>query len=314
MKNPIIAKVKSEVHKVIVGKDDIIEFLLIAIVAKEHVLLEGVPGIAKTKMANTLAKVLNLEFKRIQFTPDLLPSDITGTMIYNMAIREFELKKGPVFTNLLLGDEINRASPKTQSALLECMQEKQVTIGNNTYKLPVPFIVLATQNPLEMEGVYPLPEAQVDRFLFKLNVNYPTKEEEIQLIQYCPYKTEYLEKVLTAEEIMKLGEEAKNVKITDELIRYIVNIVSATRNHNQVYLGASPRATIAFLETSKIVALFEGRDYVLPDDIKKLSFPILRHRLILTSEAEMSGIKPDQIISNILSTIPVPKSFASKYD
>ena len=307
----LLEEVKKEVHRVIVGKEDIIEFILIAIFAQGHVLMEGVPGIAKTKMANTIAKVLDLEFKRVQFTPDLLPADITGTMVYNMATKEFELKKGPVFTNILLADEINRASPKTQSALLECMQEKQVTIGNKTYKLPFPFIVLATQNPLEMEGVYPLPEAQIDRFLFKLNVTYPTKEEEIFLIKERTYEIENLRKILSAEDILKLKEMAKNeIKISDELIEYIVNIIFATRNHPQVYLGASPRATIALMETSKILALFENRNYVIPDDIKKLSFPILRHRLILTSEAEMGGIKPDKIISDILQSVPVPKSFS----
>ncbi len=306
-----IEEIKKEVHRVIVGKEDIIEFILIAIFAQGHVLMEGVPGIAKTKMANTIAKVLNLEFKRVQFTPDLLPADITGTMVYNMATKEFELKKGPVFTNILLADEINRASPKTQSALLECMQEKQVTIGNKTYKLPFPFIVLATQNPLEMEGVYPLPEAQIDRFLFKLNVSYPTKKEEIFLIKERTYEIENLRKILSAEDILKLSQMAKNeIKISDELIEYIVNIIFATRNHHQVYLGASPRATIALMETSKILALFENRNYVIPDDIKKLSFPILRHRLILTSEAEMGGIKPDKIISDILQSVPVPKSFS----
>lgn len=307
----LLEEVKKEVHRVIVGKEDIIEFILIAIFAQGHVLMEGVPGIAKTKMANTIAKVLDLEFKRVQFTPDLLPADITGTMVYNMATKEFELKKGPVFTNILLADEINRASPKTQSALLECMQEKQVTIGNKTYKLPFPFIVLATQNPLEMEGVYPLPEAQIDRFLFKLNVTYPTKEEEIFLIKERTYEIENLRKILSAEDILKLSQMAKNeIKISDELIEYIVNIIFATRNHPQVYLGASPRATIALMETSKILALFENRNYVIPDDIKKLSFPILRHRLILTSEAEMGGIKPDKIISDILQSVPVPKSFS----
>ena len=306
-----VEEIKKEVHRVIVGKEDIIEFILIAIFAQGHVLMEGVPGIAKTKMANTIAKVLDLEFKRVQFTPDLLPADITGTMVYNMATKEFELKKGPVFTNILLADEINRASPKTQSALLECMQEKQVTIGNKTYKLPFPFIVLATQNPLEMEGVYPLPEAQIDRFLFKLNVSYPTKEEEIFLIKERTYEIENLRKILSAEDILKLSQMAKNeIKISDELIEYIVNIIFATRNHHQVYLGASPRATIALMETSKILALFENRNYVIPDDIKKLSFPILRHRLILTSEAEMGGIKPDKIISDILQSVPVPKSFS----
>lgn len=308
---PLLEEIKKEVHKVIVGKEDIIEFILIAIFAQGHVLMEGVPGIAKTKMANTIAKVLNLEFKRVQFTPDLLPADITGTMVYNMATKEFELKKGPVFTNILLADEINRASPKTQSALLECMQEKQVTIGNKTYKLPFPFIVLATQNPLEMEGVYPLPEAQIDRFLFKLNVSYPTKKEEIFLIKERTYEIENLRKILSAEDILKLSQMAKNeIKISNELIEYIVNIIFATRNHPHVYLGASPRATIALMETSKILALFENRNYVIPDDIKKLSFPILRHRLILTSEAEMGGIKPDKIISDILQSVPVPKSFS----
>lgn len=270
--------------------------------------MEGVPGIAKTKMANTLAKVLDLNFKRIQFTPDLLPSDITGTVIYNMSTREFDLKKGPIFTNLLLGDEINRASPKTQSALLECMQERQVTIGNTTNYLSAPFIVIATQNPLEMEGVYPLPEAQIDRFLFKLDITYPTKEEEMSLIKSGSYKVENINKIITAKQIIKIGEIAEKVQTTDEILDYIVNIVTSTRNNQNIHLGASPRASIAFLETSRVLALIEGRSYVIPDDIKKLAFPILRHRLILSSEAEMAEISQDQLISDILKTIPVPKA------
>jgi len=304
----IIDQVKNEVHKVIIGKDDIIEYILLAIIAQGHVLLEGVPGIAKTKMASTLAKVLDLDFKRIQFTPDLLPSDITGTMIYNMSTREFDLKKGPIFTNLLLGDEINRASPKTQSALLECMQERQVTIGNTTNKLSAPFIVLATENPLEMEGVYPLPEAQIDRFLFKLNVVYPTKEDEVSLIKSRSYEAENINKIFSAEQIIEAKKIAEKIQTTDEIIEYIVNIVTATRNNQNIQLGASPRATIAFLETSKILALFEGRSFVIPDDIKKLAFPILRHRIILSSEAEMAEMNPDQLISDILKVIPVPKA------
>lgn len=304
----IINQIKSEVHKVIVGKDDIIEHILVAIIARGHILLEGVPGIAKTKIANTIAKALDLDFKRIQFTPDLLPSDITGTTIYNMSTREFDLKKGPIFTNLLLGDEINRASPKTQSALLECMQERQVTIGNVTNQLSAPFIVLATQNPLEMEGVYPLPEAQIDRFLFKLNVTYPTKEEETLLIKSSSYKIENINKIITAEQIIEIGKISEKVQITDEILDYIVNIVSSTRNNQNIHLGASPRASIAFLETSRVLAVIEGRSYVIPDDIKKLAFPILRHRLILSSEAEMAEINPDQLIDDILKIVPVPKA------
>lgn len=304
----IINQIKNEVHRVIIGKDDIIEYILVAIIARGHILLEGVPGIAKTKMANTLAKVLDLDFKRIQFTPDLLPSDITGTVIYNMSTREFDLKKGPIFTNLLLGDEINRASPKTQSALLECMQERQVTIGNTTNYLSAPFVVIATQNPLEMEGVYPLPEAQIDRFLFKLDITYPTKEEEMSLIKSGSYKVENINKIITAKQIIEIGEIAEKVQTTDEILDYIVNIVTSTRNNQNIYLGASPRASIAFLETSRVLALIEGRSYVIPDDIKKLAFPILRHRLILSSEAEMAEISPDQLISDILKTIPVPKA------
>lgn len=309
MSDNLIEGIKNEIHRVIVGKDDVIELVLISIIARGHVLLEGVPGIAKTKIANTIAKVLDLDFKRIQFTPDLLPSDITGTMIYNMSTHEFDLKEGPVFTNILLGDEINRASPKTQSALLECMQERQVTIGNITHKLAVPFIVIATQNPLEMEGVYPLPEAQVDRFLFKLNVGYPSKEEEKELIKNQSYEVEKLERILGPKDIETLYQAVRKVRLTDEIMDYIVNIVTSTRSNQNVALGASPRATISFLETSRVLAFLEGRNYVIPDDIKKLSYPILRHRLILASEAEMAEIKPDQIISDILKVVPVPKAF-----
>jgi MoxR-like ATPase len=296
-----------EVRKLIVGKDEIIRNIFVAIFVEGHVLLEGVPGIAKTRMANAIAQTLNCGFKRIQFTPDLLPSDIIGTMVYDSNMNKFVLKKGPIFTNIILADEINRAPPKTQSALLEAMQERQVTIEGVTYPLPYPFVVLATQNPIEMEGTYPLPEAQVDRFLFKLVLGYPTKEEEKAIIEMKMRDDAVVEKVLDPDEVKEINSEIQKVFMDKCIVDYIVDIVEATRNRPDVQLGASPRASIALMRGAKALALLDKRDYVIPDDVKNLAFHVLRHRIILNPEAELAGIKVDDVIKDVLNTVKVPK-------
>lgn len=297
----------AEVKKLVVGKEDAIQNILIAVFSEGHVLLEGVPGIAKTRIANAIAQTLNCGFKRIQFTPDLLPSDIIGTMVYDSNLNKFILKKGPVFTNVILADEINRAPPKTQSALLEAMQEKQVTIDGVTYPLPYPFIVLATQNPVEMEGTYQLPEAQVDRFLFKLVLGYPSKEEEKSIVQMKMKDDAVVGKVLDPEEIKGINSEIQNVFMDQSIVDYVVEIVNVTRNRNDVQLGASPRASISFMRGAKAKALLEKRDYVIPDDVKSMAFHVLRHRIILNPEAELAGVKIDDVITDILNNVKVPK-------
>jgi len=309
----IIQQIKQEIQKVIVGHEKLIDSLILALITNSHLLIEGVPGIAKTTSVNTLAKTLDLDFKRIQFTPDLLPSDITGIEIFNPKTNEFETKKGPVFTNLLLADEINRAPAKVQSALLEVMQERQVTIGNNTYKIDEPFLVIATQNPIEEEGTYPLPAAALDRFLMKIIISYNDFNEEIEIIKRLDIKKE-INKIANKEMILKLREKVKDVHIDDELIEYIVKIVDATRNPKKYNLeideyiefGASPRATISLYNASRAYALIQNKDYVTPLDIAKLAPDILRHRIILSYKAEIDEINENKIINKILETIPLP--------
>jgi MoxR-like ATPase len=309
----IIQQIKAEIQKVIVGQEKLIDSLILALITNSHLLIEGVPGIAKTTSVNTLAKTIDLDFKRVQFTPDLLPSDITGIEIFNPKTNEFETKKGPVFTNLLLADEINRAPAKAQSALLEVMQERQVTIGNNTYKIEEPFLVIATQNPIEEEGTYPLPAAALDRFLMKIIVGYNNFEEEIEIIKRLDLKKE-INKVASKEDILKLREKIKEVHIDEELVKYIVKIVDATRNPKKYNLdineyieyGASPRATISLYNASRAYALMQNKDYVTPLDIAKLAPDILRHRIILSYKAEIDEINEDKIINKILETIPLP--------
>lgn len=301
-------EVIGEVRKIIVGKEDTLADILIAIFTEGHALLEGVPGIAKTKMANTLAKTLNCEFKRIQFTPDLLPADIIGTMVYDSKLNQFILKKGPIFTNVLLADEINRAPPKTQSALLEAMEERQVTIDGVTYPLPYPFVVLATQNPIEMEGTYPLPEAQVDRFLLKLVLGYPTQEEEKNILELKMKAEASISKVLAPDEIRRINTEINQVYVDRSILDYIIDLVFATRNREDVQLGASPRASITFLNCAKAKARIQDRDYVIPDDIKSLAYPVLRHRIILNPESELEGITIDDVIGDVLKNVKVPKT------
>lgn len=311
-----IQSVISEVNKVVVGQDYMIKRLLMGLFTQGHILLEGVPGLAKTLTVNTLSSVLKLNFKRIQFTPDLLPSDVIGTMIYNQKKSSFEVKKGPVFSNIILADEINRSPAKVQSALLESMQEKQVTIGDDSYKLDLPFLVLATQNPIDQEGTYPLPEAQRDRFMMKLNVDYPSKEEELKIMQRMSdlnFKKS-TKTILNKKDITAIQNEINKVSISESIEKYIIEIVNATRKPSSVTLsefedyisfGASPRASINLSLASKANAFLSNRDYVMPDDVKEIAHDVLNHRIILNYEAEAEGIKPELIIKNILEKVEI---------
>ena len=306
-----IMKLEQEIQKKIVGQKDMIRKILIGIFTGNHILLEGLPGLAKSLTVNTLAQTLGLSFSRIQFTPDLLPSDIIGTEIYNEKTGEFYTKKGPIFANIVLADEINRAPAKVQSALLEAMQEKQITIANNTFKLDRPFIVLATQNPIEQDGTYPLPEAQQDRFLMKVKIEYPTIEEEKQILDLLTTEKDYdgieINEVLNKEKINEIKEIIKKITIDEKLVDYILNIIFKTREKNQyITCGASPRASIALVIASKANAFLEGRSYVIPQDIKKVIFDILRHRIILTYEAEAEGLDVEDVITNIMETVELP--------
>jgi MoxR-like ATPase len=304
----------NEIGKVIVGQNHIIDFVLNALLCKGHILLEGVPGVAKTTMIKTIASALGLSFNRIQFTPDLLPSDLIGTLIFNAKTNDFETKKGPVFANLILADEINRAPAKVQAALLEAMQEQQVTIGSHTYKLDTPFLVFATQNPIEQEGTYRLPEAQLDRFLFKLHVDYPSLYEEREILNRSLNKN-IINQVLTKKEILESQTLSELVYVDEKIINYIVAIVFATRKPGEYRLndlipyityGVSPRATLALYHAAKAHAFLEGRYYVTPDDVKAVCYPILRHRLHLSYEAEANNVNADTIIKKIINTIPTP--------
>ena len=306
-----IMKLEQEMQKKIVGQKNMIRKILIGIFTGNHILLEGLPGLAKSLTVNTLAQTLWLTFSRIQFTPDLLPSDIIGTEIYNEKTGEFYTKKGPIFANIVLADEINRAPAKVQSALLEAMQEKQITIAKNTFKLEKPFIVLATQNPIEQDGTYPLPEAQQDRFLMKVKIEYPTIDEEKHILSLLTTTTDFdnivINEIMDKEKIEQIKKLIKQVRIDDKLINYILNIIFKTRENNQyISCGASPRASIALVIASKANAFLEGRDYVIPQDIKKVIFDVLRHRIILTYEAEAEGLDVEDIITNIMETVDLP--------
>ncbi|PCJ52128.1 MAG: ATPase [Planctomycetota bacterium] len=308
-------RVFSEIKKVIVGQDEMLKKLMVGLLSNGHMLLEGFPGLAKTMAINTFAQTLSAQFKRIQFTPDLLPADVIGTQIYNPQEASFSIKKGPVFTNILLADEINRAPAKVQSALLEAMAEKQVTIAGETHILSDPFMVLATQNPIEQEGTYPLPEAQVDRFLMKINISYPNKVEERQILDRMGriQINTRVEQVLTLDDITEARNMVDDIYISDELKDYIVDIVFSTRRgtelkeiENLIEVGASPRATIALTLCSKAYALLEGRDHVRSNDIKKIVFDVLRHRISVSYEAEAEGQTSENIIQKILDTLPTP--------
>lgn len=304
--------VKKEIASVIVGHHQMVDLLLMALLADGHVLIEGVPGVAKTLTAKLLAKTIQAEFKRIQFTPDLMPSDIIGTTVFNTKTSDFEFKKGPLFANIVLTDEINRSPAKTQSALFEAMEERQITVDGHTHQLDEPFMVLATQNPIEQEGTYRLPEAQLDRFLFKINVGYPSLEDEsIMLLNFHNNQSRVdLSKIKTILNRNTIGELKKitaKIMVEDNLVKYIAQIVNATRKNPSLFLGASPRASIAILSTAKANACLQNRDFVTPEDIKFVCFPVLRHRIMLTPEKEMEGILPDTIIQQIIDKIEVPK-------
>lgn len=307
-----VEKIKAELALYLVGQHQLVDYLLMSLLADGHVLIEGVPGVAKTLTAKLLAKSIHANFKRIQFTPDLMPSDITGTSIYNSKTNEFEFKAGPLFTNIVLADEINRAPAKTQAALFEAMEERQITVDGKTYLLESPFMVLATQNPIEQEGTYRLPEAQLDRFLFKLVVNYPSLEEETTILQLAHTNINQtdlskVQAILNKEEIKTLRKTVSSILVEEHLFKYIAQIVGSTRHNPSLYLGASPRASIAILNAAKACACLRGRDFVSPDDIKYVCAPVLRHRVVLTPEKEMEGITCDTVIQQLVDKIEIPR-------
>ena len=312
----IVENIKTEISKVLVGQEKMVEGLLAGLLCRGHILLEGVPGLAKTTAVNALAKTLGLDFKRVQFTPDLLPSDIIGTEIYDPSTNAFKIKHGPVFTNLLLADEINRAPAKVQSALLEVMQERQVTIGDESFKIDLPFLVMATQNPVEQEGAYELPEAQLDRFMMKVVVGYNTKEEELEIARRVANNSfETIQQVATREDLNTIREEALKVHMDEEIERYIIELVAATRDPKAygleeleafIEFGASPRASIDMYKASRAIAYLKGQDYVSPIEIAYIAKEILRHRIILSYEAEAEGVTQDSIIEKILAAVPIP--------
>ncbi len=307
-----VDKVKDELAKIIVGQDEMIELMLAALFTNGHVLIEGVPGIAKTLSAKLMAQSLQTAFNRIQFTPDLMPTDVVGTTVYNLQTSEFSFNQGPIFSNIILIDEINRAPAKTQSALFEVMEEYQVTMDGKTYDMNFPFFVIATQNPIEQEGTYKLPEAQLDRFLFKINVNYPNLDEEKQILRN--FKNDFkmsikseVSAVFSPEELKDCQDIIEKVYIREELIDYIAAIIHNTRNNGDLFLGASPRASLAILKTSKAIAAMNGRDFVTPDDIQYVAYPVLNHRIILTPEREMEGYDAKDVIEDIIKKIEVPR-------
>ncbi len=307
-----VTKIKEELGKIIIGQEEFINLLIVSLLADGHVLIEGVPGVAKTITAKLLSKTIATKFSRIQFTPDLMPSDILGTSVLNMKTADFEFKKGPIFSNLVLIDEINRAPAKTQAALFEVMEERQVTIDGNTYKMKPPFMVLATQNPIDQEGTYALPEAQLDRFLFKIDVGYPNLEEEVLIIKTHHNRKGTLPQtiissLITEEELIAYKNKIFEILVEEKIIAYIAQLITKTRNHPHLYLGASPRASIAVLNASKAYAAVNGRDFVIPEDIKKVIYPVLRHRIILTPEREMEGVTANKVIEMIVQSVEVPR-------
>ena len=304
-------QVVNQVRKVIVGKEQVLEKVMLAVLANSHILFEDYPGLAKTLMARSFAMSMGCEFSRIQFTPDLLPADITGTYIYNVKTLDFELRRGPVFTNILLADEINRAPPKTQAALLEAMQERQTTLDGRTHPIKDPFIVIATQNPIEYEGVYPLPEAQLDRFLLRLQLGYPNRTEEVEILKRRMERAQedvLLQPAANGETILALQKTVERIHVDDDVLGYVTDIVQATRVQRQIEVGASPRGSLAIFKLARARAVFHGRDYVIPDDVKEVAGPALVHRMIMKAESWVKGVDPRQIVDEILKTIPVPKA------
>lgn len=307
-------QVRAEVGKAIVGQSQMVDQIMVAALANGHVLLEGVPGVAKTLMVRAVALAMNLQFTRIQFTPDLMPSDVIGTNVFDPRSVEFKLRKGPIFTQILLADEINRTPPKTQSALLEAMEERQSTIDGERLALPDPFLVFATQNPIEYEGTYPLPEAQQDRFLMKVLVGYPSFEDELKILGrfHEGFRSQRLEDagiqpVLNAESLAHLRKEVESVKVEPKIMEYILSVVTATRDHHEIQIGASPRAGLALLACGKAAAAMRGRDFVIPDDVKQFAVPVLRHRLMLRADVDTQGITVDEVISDLLNGQIVPR-------
>lgn len=303
----VIATLIANIQRVIVGKEAEVTHAVSGLLAEGHLLLEDIPGVGKTMLARSIARSLGCTFSRIQFTPDMLPSDLTGVSIFNVATREFEFRPGPVMAQIVLADEINRATPKTQSALLEAMEERQVTVDGTTYRLNRPFMVLATQNPIEYEGTFPLPEAQLDRFLMRIQLGYPSFEDEIKVIeaQRQEHPVDNLRKVLEVDDLIEAQAAVKQVYLDRDLMTYIVRLVQATREHEDVYLGASPRGSLSLHRAAQALALIRGRDHVLPDDIKKLAIPVLAHRLLITPGARMKAVQPERLIANLLERIAV---------
>ncbi|MFD0999217.1 AAA family ATPase [Ohtaekwangia kribbensis] len=310
--NQRVRRIKREIGKAVVGQESTIDLLLAGIFTGGHILLEGVPGIAKTLTAKLVAKSLSVSFSRIQFTPDLMPTDVTGTSVFNMKTSEFTFNRGPVFANLVLIDEINRAPAKTQSSLFEVMEEKQVTIDGTTYPMDFPFLVIATQNPIEQEGTYRLPEAQLDRFLFRIKLKYPTLDQEVSILRkfkddFSMKVLENIQAVITKQELKHCQELIEKIHIKDEIILYIAKLVDNTRNNGDLTLGASPRASLAIMRAAKAIAAMNGRDFVTPDDVKFVAYPVLNHRIILTAEREMEGIEAEDIIKEITERVEVPR-------
>jgi MoxR-like ATPase len=307
-----VNKIREEIGKVIIGQEEMVDLLITAILADGHVLIEGVPGVAKTLTAKLLSKVISVKFQRIQFTPDLMPSDVLGTSVYNMKDAAFEFKAGPIFSNIVLIDEINRAPAKTQAALFEVMEERQVTIDGHTHKMQAPYIVVATQNPIEHEGTYRLPEAQLDRFLFKIVVHYPNLNQEVAIIKGHHERkgaqpAQEVSPVLTDEQIKAYRQLVQHIHVEDKLLQYIAQIIQNTRQNPSLFLGASPRASVAILNSAKGYAALHGRDFVTPEDIKVVALPVLRHRVMLTPDKEMEGITPDEVIKQLIDHVEVPR-------
>jgi MoxR-like ATPase len=297
----------AEISKVVVGNEEAANLMLVSLMCKGHVLLEGVPGLAKTTLAKAFSRTLGVGFRRIQFTPDLLPSDITGTYVFNQKEAEFRFRPGPLLSNIILADEINRAPPKTQAALLEAMQEQQMTVEGETHMLPRPFMVMATQNPVEQEGTYPLPEAQLDRFLMRIEVGYPSRDQEIAILRMTDAGVvERVGKIIDSSQILILQDYVRSVFVDQSIVEYIVDIVLATRSNKSILLGGSPRASIALQRCSQALALLEGRDFVIPDDVKEVVYPVLNHRLAMKAEAELSGVTVNSILDQILSSVQAP--------
>jgi MoxR-like ATPase len=307
-----VGDIRAEIGKIIVGQERVVDLLIAALLADGHVLIEGVPGVAKTLTAKLLAKTINVKFLRVQFTPDLMPSDVIGTSVYNLKTNEFEFKRGPIFANIVLIDEINRAPAKTQSALFESMEERQATVDGITYKLDVPFMVVATQNPVEQEGTYRLPEAQLDRFIFKIQVDYPDLHQETKILadfhaRKNSMNLDHIRPVISAEQLKTYREKVYSLYVEPNLLHYIAQIVNMTRNNSALYLGASPRASLAILTTAKAIAAMRGRDFVTPDDIREVAIPVLQHRVMLTPEKEMEGQTSRDIIMQILQMVEIPR-------